>query len=459
MKTAKPGDLDGRPAINPKLERRAESCLPDLGNAHYRSPSSITAVSALAEKVPMLSVNLNNYKYHGNPVFCGDPGKWDSRGIGRAVVYRLAPDDWRMWYDGFCKDGALKVGYATSKDGIHWTKYGGNPVFEASEEWEGNQVSATSVLRINGQFYMYYWGPGHVTPARVKRIALAVSPDGIHWQKKGIVLDADPQILDESPSSGGTGLDAAKVFYLRQEARWYMIFTGFGARGNWNGLAESRDGIHWTKIKAPILAVRGPHNCLGEGEERWGTLRCPVQIGSLWVGFATGIGGGWAPVAALTLDEWVALGVSSMPAKQDYETGMVHAPWSIEVADGSYYIYYTINGESPSIGLIRAPMHSVHQPVLIWEKEEISCRMESMILEPDAVPISFHFTSNQPGKTGVAVWNPAARSWIEGESVVVTPNRLCSLAVPALSKVRLVFSPDTVPAVVSAWAEPRIFPE
>lgn len=94
-----------------------------------------------------------------------------------------------------------------------------------------------------------------------------------------------------------------------------------------NGLAESSDGIHWTKVKAPILAVRGPHNSVGNGHERRGTLRCPIPIGSLWTGFATGIGGGWAPAAALTLDEWVALGVSSMPSKQDYEEGMVHPPW------------------------------------------------------------------------------------------------------------------------------------
>lgn len=436
-------------------ERPTGSCLPDLGNAHYREPGSVAAVAALADKVPMLRVNLNNFKYHGNPVFCGGtPGQWDEAGIGRVVVHRLGPDDWRMWYDGFCRDGSLKVGYATSKDGIQWSKYEGNPVFESTEEWEGNQVSATSVTFVNGLFHMHYWGPGHVTPAKIKRIGLAVSADGIQWEKKGVVLDADPQILDESPSSGGTGLDAAKAFYLRQEGRWYMIFTGFGAAGNWNGLAESTDGIHWTKIKAPIVAVRGPHNSVGNGHERWGTLRCPIQIGSLWVGFATGIGGGWAPAAALTLDEWVALGASSMPTKQDYEPGMVHAPWSIEVADGSYYIYYTINGEAPSIGLIRAPMHSIHQPMILWEKEQMSARTESMILESEDGPLSLHLTSDQPGEARVMVWNPAGLAWIELEGIWVQANRLCTLPTPVHSRVRLTFAPGQTPCVVSAWAIP-----
>jgi len=444
------------PELLPVRDYSPASDFPDLGNAHYRDPSTIAAVVALADKVPLLRVNLNNYKYHGNPVFCGGaPGEWDENGIGRVVVHRQGPDDWRMWYDGFCRDGSMKVGYATSKDGIRWEKYRDNPVLEATDEWEGSQVSATSVTFVNGLFYLYYWGPGHVIPARIKRIGLAVSEDGIHWEKRGIVLDADPQILDESPASGGTGLDAGKAFYLRQEARWYMIFTGFGASGNWNGLAESADGIHWKKVKAPILAVRGPHNSVGNGHERWGTLRCPIQIGSLWAGFATGIGGGWAPAAALTLDEWVALGVSSMPSKQDYEEGMVHAPWSIEVADGSYYIYHTINGRSPVIGLIRAPMHSIHQPILLWEKEPITARTESMILEPDGRAFTLHLTSDQPGEARIMVWNPAGKAWMEMDGVSVGAGRLCTMATPDHSRVRLTFVPGQAPCVVSAWAIPE----
>lgn len=430
---------------------RAQPPLPDLGNIHYRDPATVTAVATLAENVPMLRVNLNNFKYHGNPILCGTPGEWDEAGVGRAVVQHMGGQDWRMWYDGFCKGGAVKVGYATSKDGIHWTKYEGNPVFEASEEWEGNTTSATSVVFVNGSFYMYYWGPGHLHPPKIKRIGLAVSKDGIHWDKKGIVLDADPQILNEGTASGGTGLDAAKVVYMRQEARWYMIFTAFGACGNWNGLAESPDGVHWTKVKGPVIQVRGPHNSLSSGTERWGTLRCPFQIGSLWVGFATGIGGGWAPAAALTLDEWVTLGVSSMPSKQDYESGMLGVPYSIEVADGYYYIYYKVSGTAASIGLIRAPMHSVHQPMLLWENERITSRQTSMILEPDCGDLVIHLTSDQAGEASLLVWNPADRSWIEQEVVPVEPRRICSLVPPQHARVRLVFTPKQTPALVSAW--------
>lgn len=92
---------------------------PDLGNAHYRKSESLTAVVALADKVPMLRVNLNNYKYHGNPILRGGaPGEWDEAGIERVVIQRVGQRDWRMWYGGRCKDESLKIGYATSAGAI-----------------------------------------------------------------------------------------------------------------------------------------------------------------------------------------------------------------------------------------------------------------------------------------------------------------------------------------------------
>ena len=442
-----------------KPEARVKQ-LPDLGNAYYRESASLASVVALANKVPMLRVNLNNYKYHGNPILRGGaPGQWDEAGIERVVIHRVGPRDWRMWYGGRCKDDSLKIGYATSADGIRWSKYAGNPVLEGAEEWEGKMLSPTGVAVVDGLFYLYYWGPGHRTPDKVKRIGLAVSKDGIKWEKKGVVLDADPPILNESPAAHGTGVDAAKVFYLREEARWYMLFTGFGAHGHWNGLAESVDAIHWTKIKAPLGATRGPHSSLGgaAGTTRYwrgGTLRCPLQIGSVWVAFATAQGG-WLPAAALTLDEWITLGTPVMSSNQDYETGMV--PWGIEAADDAYYIYYQIvgdrkRGETPSIGLIRAPLLSTHQPMLLWEKERLTARTVSMILEPDGEVFSLNLTSDQPGEARVLVWNPVEQSWIELDGVPVQANRLCTLATPAHTKVRLAFTPAQAPAIVSAWA-------
>ena len=40
-----------------------------------------------------------------------------------------------MWYTGFERDSSplLKLGYATSRDGLHWTRYDRNPIY--SDHW------------------------------------------------------------------------------------------------------------------------------------------------------------------------------------------------------------------------------------------------------------------------------------------------------------------------------------
>ena len=429
------------------------------GRAEAKESMDVSAAVALAEKIPMLNVNLSNYKYYRNPVLIGgQPGQWDEKGISRAVVYRNGRDDWRMWYDGSSADGMMQVGYATSPDGIRWTKYEGNPVLRPSETWEGQKISASSVVCMDGMFYLYYWVPGHYIPRQVKKICLAVSRDGITWEKKGIVLDADPPGWYESPSDGGSGVDAAKVFYMQQEARWYMIYTAFGAYGIWNGLAESKDGIQWTKREGPIISVRGPHNTMSFGIYGEATLRCPIQIGSLWVGMTNAIGGGLFPAVALSLDAWTAIGRSLLPTKQDYEPGPhVRTPFSIAVADEAFFIYYAIGGRQqgyPGIGLIRAPMHSVHQPMILWESERVMSKTDSMILEADRDPLTVYVASDREGSARLRVWNPADKSWLDMAEEPVHPQQLHILHAPSHARIRLVFrpAPGDAEAVVSAWA-------
>ena len=93
------------------------------------------AAVALAESIPLLTLNLNNYKHPANPVLAaGEKGQWDDDGIERVAVIRLAPNDWRMWYA--CTGQRRSIGLATSKDGVQWTKHPGNPVLEPTEPWE-----------------------------------------------------------------------------------------------------------------------------------------------------------------------------------------------------------------------------------------------------------------------------------------------------------------------------------
>jgi predicted GH43/DUF377 family glycosyl hydrolase len=141
----------------------------------------VADVVALAEQIPLLTVNLNNYKHPANPVLQGGgKGEWDEARIERPVVLRLGREDWRMWYS--CAGKGRSIGLATSKDGVHWEKHPGNPVFEPAEDWEGGYMSPTSVLFVNGEFYLYRSFTLHVSSDGNGELRImAWDPAAGHW--------------------------------------------------------------------------------------------------------------------------------------------------------------------------------------------------------------------------------------------------------------------------------------
>ncbi len=71
---------------------------------------------------------------------------WDDK----AKVYK-------MWYSGGEQYEPDAIGYATSPDGMIWTKHGDNPVFKADPgiEWEQDKVTACQVVFDDGWYLMF----------------------------------------------------------------------------------------------------------------------------------------------------------------------------------------------------------------------------------------------------------------------------------------------------------------
>ena len=92
-------------------------------------------------------------------------------------------DNWTMWYSTY--EGKPRVtGMATSKDGMHWSKYKNNPVLPLGEPgaWDDFSAFQPSVFRQDGCFHMIYTGSSKANPTGY-RWGYACSPDGIHWTK------------------------------------------------------------------------------------------------------------------------------------------------------------------------------------------------------------------------------------------------------------------------------------
>jgi len=122
-------------------------------------------------------------KSANNPVIAHGPGVYDARYTrGPSVVFDHGT--YRMWYTGTIALNSTAsyfnaIDYATSPDGVHWTKYQGNPVFTGyNYKLNGANFSQAywpSVIEVNSSYVMAF-SDGYAN------IGLATSKDGISWR-------------------------------------------------------------------------------------------------------------------------------------------------------------------------------------------------------------------------------------------------------------------------------------
>jgi len=122
-------------------------------------------------------------KYPGNPVLSGQPGTWHAVLSMNSVLYNADSSRYEMWFACAAQDGPpFAIGFAWSSDGVAWNVHSPGPVLGPSAgSWDAYYVMGPYVLRDSGQYKMWYTGisPGGLTG----QIGYATSPDGISWTK------------------------------------------------------------------------------------------------------------------------------------------------------------------------------------------------------------------------------------------------------------------------------------
>jgi predicted GH43/DUF377 family glycosyl hydrolase len=194
----------------------------------------------------------NLSRYSGNPLLRNGPEPYDLGKTGPRVVLKMGSGDYRMWYEAVAGDGVTTVGYATSKDGLEWTKRG--VILSPSEPWEMEEISPNSVLIEDGIYKLWYHAGGYIRESRRlghAKVGLATSTDGINWTKH-----AGNPVLDVGSAGFFDDEQVAEPRVFRLGATYRMYYTGRqeSTERTSLGMAVSDDGIHWTKYnKAPLL--------------------------------------------------------------------------------------------------------------------------------------------------------------------------------------------------------------
>jgi uncharacterized repeat protein (TIGR01451 family) len=125
-------------------------------------------------------------------------GDWDFNYLSRATVWREGPGDYRMWYSSGVDTMNHGLGYATSPDGLSWTRDPNNPIFYKDDvgypgyPWRENRSYTPMVLRAGNLWFMWYSGED----GGGKCIGVAYASAALPEQVLEIEKDAHPEEIE-----------------------------------------------------------------------------------------------------------------------------------------------------------------------------------------------------------------------------------------------------------------------
>ena len=197
---------------------------------------AINAPEVLAQNTfPSELVNFKEYP--GNPIFTGtNVDTWDKQIRERGFILKEGPN-YHVWFTGYSPASPTKfLGYATSKDGIHWERFSKETIHP------GQWVEDMCVVKSGKTYYMFAEGEGDIAH-------MLVSTDRVHWQEKG---NLDIRKVDGSPiRKGAYGTPTV----IQAKGIWHLFYERDDL-GIW--LATSKDLKTWTNVQDEPVIKMGP---------------------------------------------------------------------------------------------------------------------------------------------------------------------------------------------------------
>lgn len=214
---------------------------------YYRGNNDIKAKTApvTTSGGEIVIPSSGDWSDQGIVISPGGGGSWDKRleGMLSPCTVIKKEETFFLYYIGASGDRGdggpayRALGVATGSDGIHFTKYAGNPLFTYfpyNDDEEGT-FSCGAFLEDNGEFVLYWsalnsqGSPGTVTSDG----RLSISSDGFNFADQGIVLNhADSGVW-------GYGDELFPVGSFREGNQYHVYYVAKGYGAWWDlGLAQ-----------------------------------------------------------------------------------------------------------------------------------------------------------------------------------------------------------------------------
>lgn len=157
------GDWDEKQVLAPHVLKT------DSGYVMYYSGVGASGTQQIGMATSSDGVSWTKYNDPGttdqpyaqsDPVFQpDDKGAWDGAWVHQPRVFQTA-DGWAMIYRGTGNNRGsnMKLGLATSTDGIHWERFAGNPIFKPSDIKGAQQFWFTNSIFKDDVIYLFVEG-------------------------------------------------------------------------------------------------------------------------------------------------------------------------------------------------------------------------------------------------------------------------------------------------------------
>ena len=161
---------------------------------------------------------------------------------------------WHMWYTGqYRRPGeawASKMGYATSKDGVRFTRVQADPVMVPERDFEKNSVMNPYVRwDAKRALWRMWYAAGDTYEPNV--LCCAESKDGVKWEKSPL----NPIFGHGAPCTWDRDRVGACEVHPLPDGRWAMFYIGYSDVDTARiGCAVSADGVTgWRRLDANPL--------------------------------------------------------------------------------------------------------------------------------------------------------------------------------------------------------------